>query len=468
MTSFLGRIVLARLLLPEDFGTFALALATINLLGALQIKKIGATLIQRLNQIGDKPSEHRKVIGTTFSVRIISSTTLFLATYFLSPALITILQKESLILPVKILSVLFLLEGLRVVPRNLMLWELDFRRYVLTESLSRIVQVIAAVLFALSGTGVWSFIYAKIIADMVLVALSWLFKPIRPTHIDLDEAERIIGFTIPLWLSSLLILLRDVSDKWILGVFLDEQYLGYYSLAYGLALLPVGFTNYFVSVGYPIFSKIQMDRERLRRSVEMGIKYTLILILPATTGMILLAHPIIDVIYTAKWMPMLGSLMILCLAAPFSGLNNVLLPVFIAINRPRFDLLISATRIILLVLIGPPMTRWFGLTGFCITLVATEASILGLSLYEILRILKLKVQFLKPLAASLSMGTLLYLIPENLISGVIPLLIVIMISSVCYMVILTLLEGREFINENIDLVYRVFLEIPAEDVLREE
>jgi len=460
--------MLARLLLPEDFGIFAFAMANINFLGAFQIKKIGTTLIQRLNQVRGDPSLQSRVIGTTLVIRIFSSTVLFLVTYFFTPFLTGLLQKNQLILPIRVLSLLFLLEALMVVPRNLMLWELDFKSYVLVDLSARIVQMIVAVLLGLFGAGVWSLVYSAVVANIVLVTLSWLCRPVRSIHFDIKEARKIISFTVPLWLSSQLLVLRDIGDKWILGVFTDEVSLGYYSVAYGLAMLPVSFTKYVVRVGFPLFSKLQSDKKRLRTSIEMGIKYTIILVFPATIGMILLARPIIEIVYTSRWLPMLSTLIVLCLAAPLSGLNTVLAPVFVATNRPRFSFILSITRVLMLLLLGIPMITQSGLIGFCFALVATETLVLAFSLCSVFKILEPKIHFLRPLIASFGLGAILHLFLATHVSDLHTLFLVIMIGVVSYAAILTFLEGRSIIDENIDLVQRIFLEKPTEEFVKDD
>jgi PST family polysaccharide transporter/lipopolysaccharide exporter len=156
--------------------------------------------------------------------------------------------------------------------------------------------------------------------------------------------------------------------------------LGYYTLAYAIANLPVtSLAGIIGKISFPAYSRFQDDRQRLQEAFRRVFESTLMLLLPLMALIILLAEDFIQLFLGAQWMPMAGVLQILSLLGLFRGLSNMLAPLHLAVNRPEIQSRNKTLELLLFLLLIYPFTEQWGLSGagWAVTLVYLMSFILN-------------------------------------------------------------------------------------------
>ena len=168
------KILLARLLFPEDFGLFAIALILINFLTMFIGLGIGDVIIVSKNDF-DKNANTGLVL--TFVLGIL----LFLISFFSARAIATFFGNPTLILLVRILSIMFLFDSVTVIFRSILMRNLNFIRKSSIEIVSVLFYGIVVVGLAFAGYGVWSIVWASLIQHFLMMILFFAFCPWKPS-----------------------------------------------------------------------------------------------------------------------------------------------------------------------------------------------------------------------------------------------------------------------------------------------
>jgi len=371
---FTVRIILARLLVPKDFGIIGMALIFTALIQTVNELGLSAAIIQRKDI-------NKKHLSTSFWISIFMGVILCIIAVIVSP-FIADFFKERLVQPViSILSVGFILGSFGAVHRTLLAKKIDFKSVAITETGAAAFSGIVSVVLALLGFGVWSLVIGSLVGSFGRSALLWLRCPWRPSMIfDLKSFKELFGFGRNVMGSRILNYISSNADYLLIGKFLDVTCLGLYTLAYQMAIFPLFRISSIVTrVTFPTFSMIQDNNANLRVGYLKAIKYTSLITFPLLGGLAVVAPKFIPIVIGEKWMPMVLPLQILCIAGAVKSVGTHVGSILLSKGRAdiQFKWNIFTTIVIpLAILIGVR----YGIMG-----VATAITIMSLLLFLIIQ-----------------------------------------------------------------------------------
>ncbi len=371
---FAVRIILARLLVPKDFGVIGMALIFTALIQTVNELGLSAAIIQRKDI-------NKKHLSTSFWISIFMGVILCIVAVIASP-FIADFFKERLVQPViSILSLGFILGSFGAVHRTLLAKKIDFKSVAITETGAAAFSGIVSVVLALFGFGVWSLVIGSLVGSFGRSALLWLRCPWRPSMIfDLKSFKELFGFGKNVMGSRILNYINANADYLLIGKFLDVTSLGLYTLAYQMAIFPLTRISFVIAgVAFPTFSTIQDDNARLRVGYLKLIKYTSLITFPLLAGLAVVAPKFVPIAIGEKWVPMVLPLQILCIAGALKSVGTHVGSILLSKGRAdiQFKWNIFATIVIpIAVLIGVR----YGIMG-----VATAITIISLSLFLIIQ-----------------------------------------------------------------------------------
>jgi O-antigen/teichoic acid export membrane protein len=359
----LRAIVMARLLLPEEFGVATLALFYVNLVAIWHNLGIDNALIHH-------EDADQKTLGTYFTMRLglilLSLAVLAGATPFLG----RLHPNMPLLAPVLYAFVgVSLVKGLNSVQMTMLSKELAFRELAITDVLSSLTMTIVGPWLAWQGYGVWSIVGERLSGLLVRGISIWLLFPVWRPRLGWDEeiARWFWNYGSKLWVGNNLAFFLDRLDDWWTGSFLGSSPLGYYSRAYEFAGYPrrvVG--NPLLSVFFPTFARLQADRLRLSRAffrlaslmVRAGVFLSLVLVLTAPE--------FIPFLLGEKWLPMVVPFQLMVIYTLFDPLMTAASNLLAATGHPG---VIARTRVLQLIAFAPAVfilgTLW-GISGVAI------------------------------------------------------------------------------------------------------
>ncbi len=350
---FLLSVVLARLLLPEDYGLMAMAMLFTGFAGILADAGLNAAVVQRkeLTEIHT---------NTIFWSTIGSGVALTALTFVLSTWLANFFKAPALALILRIISLNFTLGSVGNVPSALLQRTMQFRKIAQIDVASLVLSGIAAVVAALLGAGVWSLVIQSLAASLLRSFFRCWSCGWVPKLIFSGSAFRDIwGFSGHLYGFNFINYWTRNADNLLIGRFFNAAALGYYNRAYALMLLPITQVNSVITqVLFPTLSSIQSDKARVKRIYLRSIGVATLLTFPVMFGLAVTAGPFVQTVYGAKWAGVSPLLQILALVGAMQVLVNSTGWLFL--SQGRTD----------------AMLRW----GICLSAVMVTSFVIGVML----------------------------------------------------------------------------------------
>jgi O-antigen/teichoic acid export membrane protein len=386
---FLSISVLSRLLSTQDFGLMAMATVVSNLGFLFRDLGTAAALIQK-NDLTDDLIDTVFWLNVAFGVVVGLFTAIsapIAAHFFHASALLGVLLSLSLTFPVTATgaSQLALLER-----------QHRFRTIARIEVSSAVAGLATAIVCALKGFGVYSFVLQAIVIAVLSSLQIWLASSHRHRwRWSLNEFKGIFRFSGNLTIFSLVNYFSRNADSMLIGRFLGELSLGWYSIAYRILLFPLqNFTAVSSRALLPIYSRYQDDQVVLRRMYVRTLAIIGSITCPLMMGLWALRYPFVEVAFGAKWMPVAH---ILAWFAPMGFLQSLLSTAGLMLSSiGRTDIMrtlgiVNSAIFVASFFIG----LRFGLTGlviayFCATVLITAVSLqitlarISCTLYELL------------------------------------------------------------------------------------
>ncbi len=246
--NFARGIILARLLLPDDFGLFGLASVVVGFTQMFSDIGTGMFLLYRQESI----EEHA---DTAFYANAGIATLLAAAVAATAPLVGRLYGRTDLVPVLVVMAFALWLQAVSTIHRNLLRRALRFRVMAGIDAVMNLTTFVAAVGLAVQGFGVWAFVLSTVAGNLVsLVALFWAY-PWRPGwHFSRPSLAAMAPFSG--WYLGQAIVWYVVLniDNLLVGKFLGIPALGIYGLAYNYALLPI--TLIAGSLGTVVFAEL--------------------------------------------------------------------------------------------------------------------------------------------------------------------------------------------------------------------
>jgi O-antigen/teichoic acid export membrane protein len=353
------KYVLARMLLPADFGIVSMAGFVIDFLQMFRQLGFSSALIYYKGDI-------RKAADTAFVTLIIIAIVLVSISFIAAPYVAAFYRTAALTAVLRLLSVNILLSAFGEVQLSLLAKELAFRERLLPDLVPIVAYGVVAVLLALMGLGVWSLVIALLVNSVLTSVLAWIVVPWwRPRlRFDRQLARELLDYGKFIVGSSLLVFLITRIDNAFIGRMLGAAPLAYYDFAYGTANRPATHISRVIGqVLFPAYSKIQDDLAALRRAFFRTTRYVSLLSIPLGVGIITFASPFILTIYCQKFSPSIVPLQLLGIYGLIRSVAVNMGPVFKAGGKPNWLTGIALGRLAVMGILLYPAVRYYGIFG---------------------------------------------------------------------------------------------------------
>ena len=446
LSGFLRSVLLARLLLPEDFGVVALALFFISL--AMQVQRFGLGKAYILRD-GDSSASRETFASLHMGLTAVAACLALMAT----PILVRLYPEQPQLVPILIVLVLFeALDAFNSVAATILAKDLRFRRVAVLGVASSLSMTVIAPLAALAGAGVWALVVERVIGTVIRAIGLWVVKrPWRPRfRIDRSLARWYLKFGSILFANDVQGFFLDRFDDFWTGTFLGTTALGFYSRAYDFARYPRRMlSGPLVKVFLPTFASLQNDRLRLSKAFYR-VSSVIVRIGFLVFGTFALVAPeFIRIFLGDKWMPMAFAFRLMMVYALFDPLTSICGNLLAVVGQPQIVTKIQPVRLVLFV----PAVIFLGIR-FGINGVAVAADIMlgvgvALLLWQARRFVDFSVWriFLVP-SLAIGLGALVTISVEHLF--LLPagdwwrLVVKVIIAALVYSATSSLLEREQY------------------------
>ncbi len=296
LMTLLSTAILARLLLPDDFGLIGFALIILNFVEVVRSFGINDALIYH-------DEERDLTADTAFWINLAVGALQYGLLFAAAPLLAQLFGNPALSEIVRVMGLAFILEGLGQAHAALLQKDLRFRKRFLPDLISAVVKGIATVLMAFLGLGVWSLVYGHLVGVGVRVAALWWLSAWRPRfRFGWARARALWQYGVHILLFNLLAVALDQADQLVIGLILGATQLGYFTIAYKIPeLLMANFSLILTRILFPVFARLKDDRAALTRSFLATTQYTAFVTFGIGFTLFMVAPQLVTFVYGDQW-----------------------------------------------------------------------------------------------------------------------------------------------------------------------
>ncbi|MDQ1086911.1 MULTISPECIES: MOP flippase family protein [unclassified Siphonobacter] len=402
---FLQVTILARVLDPAVFGVVSVSTLIINLFYIFS--NLGFS-----NSIIYKQESDRKVLSSLYFVGLILGFVIFLIVYFSSPLIVAYYKEPKLDRVIKLASLYFLIIYFGQIYLFLLQKELKFRSIAIMEIVGALTGTTVAITLAYNGFEELSLIYGQLAMHILRTALQIiygmnLFKP--QLYLSFSSIKEHLKFGIYNVGDGLLGFVQGNSDNIIVGGLLGVKALGFYTIAYQLAVFPITKLNPIIlQVAYPILAKMKDDAEELKKSYLQILDMVSYFNIPLLVGLYITADSVVPLLYGSGWEETIPLIRIFVFVSIFFCLSHPLFTLAFTKGKPNLLFYINLATLIvkvpLLYLLG---NKW-QVTGIAFAFLISTIINLIINFYVVHYLIgNFFGSFLKNIAKPLSFGLLM-------------------------------------------------------------
>lgn len=356
--SLLRKLILARFLLPGDFGLVAYASLAVGALELFQELGFSSALIYRQDDV-------EKAADTIFIAQLITSVLVYALAWVCAPLAARFFRNEALVPVLRVLALNLIISSVGRVPLTLLVKEMGFKKKVLPELLAATLGCGVSIGMVFMGSGVWAIVFGQLMISTMTAILVWFYYPWRPAlRFSRSVAQELWDYGKHIFSSQVMVFFITNIDDAFVGRLLGDASLGYYSLAYDLSNLPATHISRIVGqVMFPAFSKVQSDIERLREVFFRSMKYVALVAAPVAIITLVFARHFIVVAYGSKWYPAAIPLQWLTVYGLARSVAVNMGNVFKAGGKPKWLVAIATWRLAMMAVLLYPAIKWRGVLG---------------------------------------------------------------------------------------------------------
>ncbi|WP_285318951.1 lipopolysaccharide biosynthesis protein [Pseudarthrobacter sp. lyk4-40-TYG-27] len=305
-------IVLARLLGPDSYGSFAVAM--VALLAVLTINELGVSLA-----IVRWPEDPARIAPTVTTISILSSAVLCGAGLAAAPWFADRMGDPGATDVVRVMVCCVLVSGVVATPAALMQRAFDQKTKMLIDQVNVWVGAIVSICLVLAGMGAMSLAVGRL-AGTAAGGLLFVLRSPLPLRLGLDRTVLmpLLRFGLPLAGTSIIVFCVGYLDQLVTGSTLGPVMLGMYVLAFNLSSWPVTmFSQPLRSVAPVVLARLQHDPERMRSTVTALIGVMSCVVFPAVTFLAAESETVVRIVYGDVWAGASAALFWLAMVAGF-------------------------------------------------------------------------------------------------------------------------------------------------------
>lgn len=302
----INTIILARLLVPEDFGIVAMAMILIGLIDAILDLGVGLFLIR-------VPGLTREHCDNAWTINFVQGIVIALLVAALAPVAAAYFREPRVEPVLMVMAIVPLLRGLENIGICLLRrdnrFDLDFRFRVI----ARITLFCLTVGLALLLRDYWAIVYGRLVGTAFETALSYAFRPHWP-RLSFSKSRELLSFSATIVTRGIGVFAANKIDVVLVGRLASTATLGVYNVASDLVAIVSSEVATSITRGaYPTYSRVAADRAAFAQAFLQSFGTTLVICLPMGFGLAASAPNFVEAVFGSKWMALVPVLQWLAL-----------------------------------------------------------------------------------------------------------------------------------------------------------
>lgn len=435
---FVSTIILARLLVPSDFGIVAMAMAIYALVDMIGEFGFDLALIQ--NQDAE-----RRHYDTAWTFNVIYRSLSALALALAAPFVANAFDEPRVEAVIQVIALAALAQGFENIGIVAFRKELRFNLEFNFRLAKKLIAFVVTVSLAFVLQNYWALVVGILSSHIASVVLSYLMHSYRPRP-SFSATRELFSFSGWVFLNSLIRYARMHGPELLLGKLAGAGGLGVYRIAHEVATLPT--TELYapiMRVVFPGFSKISHNRPRLREAYLSMQGVVATVTLPAGIAIIVLADPLVRLLLGVQWLAAIPLIQIIGLHGVIQILHGNRFSLFMALGQPYWVAFMNLLQASIML---PLMASWLiqgaGMTTAVWSLVVASITTLPVGLWLVTRAINLSTwRFLavqlRPACAGAIMASAMWFVldwfgsSEGVIVAIAQLVTAFLVGGVAYL-----------------------------------
>jgi len=326
---FIVQIILARLLLPEDYGKIALIVVFINIANIFVNSGFSTALIQ-------KKDADETDFSSVFYLSSFIAVILYIILFFFAAPIIARFYEDPLLVPVlRVLSVMILLGSYNSIQNSIVSRKLQFKNFFISSMISGALSGSVGIVMAYMNFGVWALVAQQLLSQILFTITMLFIVKWRPRLLySSKRVKKLFSYSWKLLVSNIIDTLDHDLSSLIIGKISNSAMLGFFNRGRNFpALIVENINGSIQSVMLPALSSQQDDINKVKNMVRRSITTSSFLIFPMMVGLAVIAKPLVIVILTEKWLDAVPFLQISCLVYAFWPIHTANLQAINALGR---------------------------------------------------------------------------------------------------------------------------------------
>lgn len=332
-------IVLARLLMPSEYGIIALIMVFVNIFQVIVDGGFNTALIQKKN--ADNVD-----FSTIFFFGLMMSALMYGILFFAAPLIASFYSQIELVPIIRVIGVVLFLHAIVAIQNSYVSRNMLFRKLFVCSLVSVLISGVVGIAMAYWGYGVWALVAQTIIAQLSLAIIMWFRLKWRPEMIfSYNRLKGMLDYGWKIFTTNIIVALFVNIRKLIIGRFYTPASLAYFERGEQFPnLIMTNINSSIQAVMFPTFAKVQKDRVKVKQILRRATKMSCFIIYPLMVLLIVMAKPLILLLLTEKWLPAVAFMQIFCIANLFRPITLANLEAIKALGYSNISLKLEVIK----------------------------------------------------------------------------------------------------------------------------
>ncbi|RDW21447.1 flippase [Oceanobacillus arenosus] len=428
---FIVTIVLARILLPEEFGLIVLVTIFISIAGIFVQSGFNMALIQ-------KKDADEVDFSSVFYLSLLVAGILYIILFFTAPFIASFFGETELTSVLRVLSIILFFGAFNSIQIAVISRNMQFKKLFTSSLGAVIISAIVGIGMAYNNYGVWALVGQQLSNQLSIMVILWFTVNWRPKlTFSIERVKSLFSFGWKLLVSNLIDILYKNLQSLFVGRMYDSATLGFYNRGEQFPKLIVSNIDGSIqSVMLPTLSSYQDNKKKFKVIVRRSVVTSSFIVFPMMVGMAIAAEPLIKIVLTDKWLPAVPFLQIFCVSFALWPIHTANLQAVNALGRSDVFLKLEIIKkIVGLIILGISIP--FGVYAIAIGVLITSIISTFINAFPNSKIINYSIpeQFkdiVPSLILSLVMGILVYIIKFFELGTLLTLLLQIFFGVIIY------------------------------------
>ena len=336
--SFLVSVVLARILLPEDYGIIGMVNIFIAIAEVFVTSGLGTALVQ-------KKDATETDFSTVFWCNMALPCVLYAVVFFTAPWVADFYHTPQVTPVLRVLALRLPVNAVNSIQNAWVSRRMDFRKFFFATIIGTVISAVVGIVMALRGFGVWALVTQVLtnsIIDTIVLSLTIGWRPTKA--FDKEAAKPLVSYGWKILATDLIGTVFNHLHSLVIGRKYTTEDLAYYTQGMRYPeLVNANVSASLASVLFPAMS-LSSGLEEIKAIRRKSLKMMEYIVFPVMLGMLTVAEPMITALVTEKWLFSVPYLRVGCIVAMIGVLGATLIQEIKAIGRSDITLKLELVK----------------------------------------------------------------------------------------------------------------------------